>query len=120
MSYSRDEYTTAFEKTAAKHPSIRHSKAENVLNNADRLWSKYKPTGREFGQIIRLALNESTVWDESERKVYGSLIGYLFSARAQAVRRYRKAKIPKKSAPPKTPPPPAIIIGAKGQLAWEI
>ncbi len=120
MGYSAQEFNTAFDKVVKTHSSIRRSKAENVLENAARLWLKYKSTGKKFGEIIRLALNESNVWDEQERSAYGSLIGHLYSPRAQAAKRYRKTTPPRKPAPPKIPPPPAIILGAKGQLAWEI
>ncbi len=120
MGYSQQEFNTAFEKVVSKYPDVRRSKAENVLANAARLWAQYKSTGKKFGEIIRLALNESNVWREEERSAYGSLIGNLYSPRAQAAKRYRKTATPRKSTPPKTPQPPAIVVEAKGQLAWEI
>lgn len=120
MGYSPQEFNAAFDKVVSKHPSIRRSKAENVLENAGRLWSIYKSSGKKFGEVIRLALNESNVWAEHERSAYGSLIGHLYSPRAQAAKRYRKTDQPRKPSPPKASPPPSIITKANGQLAWEI
>jgi hypothetical protein len=120
VGYSTQEFNTAFEKVVVRHSSIRRSKAENVLTNMDRLWLKYKSSGKKFRDIIRLALNESNVWDETGREAYASLIGYLYNPRAQAAKRYRKAAPVRKLSPPRLSPPPAIVEGPKGQLAWEI
>ena len=120
MGYSPQEFNTAFDKVIDKYPFVRRSKAENVLTNMNNLWQKHKSSGKKFGEIIRLALNESNVWGEDDRSAYGSFIGHLYNPRAQAAKRYRKATPARKPSPPKLSPPPAIIVGIKGQLAWEI
>jgi len=120
MGFSLQESAIAFDKAAVKHPCMRHSKSENVQSNAERLWSKQKWSGREFGEFIRLVLNESCIWDKPERTAYASFIGYLYNPHAQAAKRYRKAAPKQKPSHIKLSPPPTIVVGPKGQLAWEI
>jgi hypothetical protein len=121
MGYTPQEFQTAFDKASAKH-SLVFTKAQDVASHfstrleVNRRKARYEQV--KFGELIRLTLNDKGIWSEPARAAYGSLIGHLYSPRANAAKKHQPKKPVPKAQPPT--PPPNIIRRMNGQLAWEI
>lgn len=121
MGYTPQEFQRAFDKASQNH-SLIFGKAQNVASRfASRLEANKRKKSFEqvkFVELIRLTLNDKGIWSEDERSAYGSLIGHLYSPRANAAKKHKPKPGIVETKPP--PPPPNIVERANGQLAWEI
>lgn len=122
--YSHTEFEVALRKTREAHPTISYALGETVMKKFVERWESNRAKAKweqvNFGELIRLTLNELSVSPKSNRQMYSALIGHYYSRHAAYANR-RKASAgkptPRKQS---TLPPIQVIITDNGQAAWQL
>lgn len=116
----KSEFDRAFNEQLQQHPTLHKMLAWNFMCILERMHmeNKERPLSerKEFGLLLRLALNEARIGDANERKKYASLAGTIFSGR----KRFADRKLPVASGRKNPAPPFDIQTNAKGQLEWKL
>ena len=116
MYIERSELQSAIAATEhAQGGKIDFSLAEVFLS---ALGEKKKEV-EDFGEAIRLSLNDACIWDEEKRHLYASLVGFFYGRRGNAVQRADRAqrRTRERNRPIKQV---RIIEDKKGQFAFEL
>lgn len=114
------EFESAFSSVQKEYPKISKQLAESFISKlGDAVQeNRNKRSPQHFGELLRLALNDSHVWSRVDREPYKVLAGKFFGRRGgHAAHRARPAKLP---AVQSRPAPVAVIERPNGQLAWKI
>ena len=90
--------------------------AQLVVSKVKELFDSPEYKGHEFGELIRLGLNEYKISGAEQRQKYAWVAGAFFSRRRQ-LSRHRKQKKPQLPTPKKTAP---LETQPNGQLRWNI
>lgn len=118
---NRIEFKVAFEKAQTKYPKIHMGLAWSFIltfeamlrsNNEKPLHARHN-----FVFLIRLALNEKTITEKTDRTMYAALVGFLFGKRGHYVKS-RKEKRGIRTT--HTVPSYEIGTNEKGQLGWKL
>jgi len=112
------EFESAFVEVEKMYPNISRELAESFLSKlGDAVRSN---RDLPFGELLRLSLNDSHIWQRVDREPYKVLAGKFFGRRGGHAA-HRKT-IPKPSTSKqltmKTPVP--VVERPNGQLAWKI
>lgn len=100
MGHTVDEFNTAMNRARIDYPHVRvfKAKAELVLAHVRTLWEEKRRTGVKFRTIIEEAINKSQVQTVPERSFYATVVGYVYTTRAQAAKKRKKAAAEEKIA----------------------
>lgn len=116
----KSEFELGFNKTKRKHSDLNKTLAWNFICRFDRMYmeNKERPPHerREFGFLMRLALNEVQIADPKERKRYASIASAIYTARKQ----FASSKKPSRSRRDQQPSTFDIEANDKGQFGWKL
>lgn len=114
------EFDAAFVAVKKEYPKISKELAHSFISKlGDAIHSR---RGQAFGELLRLALNDSHIWERVDREPYKVLAGKFFGRRGgHAAHRERAADTKnKKTSPRKTTDDIQVVTRPNGQLAWKI
>jgi hypothetical protein len=118
--YSHTEFEVAIRKTREAHPTVSYALGETVMKKFVERWESNRAKAKweqvNFGELIRLTLNELKISPKSNRQMYSALIGHYYTRHATYANR-RKAQAPKKK---RAPSPIAVVFADNGQAAWQL
>ncbi|OGG42014.1 hypothetical protein A2837_02300 [Candidatus Kaiserbacteria bacterium RIFCSPHIGHO2_01_FULL_46_22] len=112
------EFESAFVEVEKMYPNISRDLAESFISKlGDAVRSNQ---GQPFGELLRLALNDSHIWQRTDREPYKVLAGKFFGRRGGHAAHKKSA--PKQVTPKRSPAKPAVAVIERpnGQLAWKI
>ncbi len=113
------EFEVAFVSVQKEYPKISRELAHSFISKlGDAVRSK---RGQAFGEILRLTLNDSHIWEKMDREQYKVLAGKFFGRRGGHAVHHRnqkttQSKITKKRLAVEV----QIAVRPNGQLAWNI
>ncbi|OGG85991.1 hypothetical protein A2392_00795 [Candidatus Kaiserbacteria bacterium RIFOXYB1_FULL_46_14] len=114
------EFESAFSSVQKEYPKISKQLAESFISKlGDAVQENRKrPLPQHFGELLRLALNDSHVWERIDREPYKVLAGKFFGRRGGHASHRGQSKKPVSKK--QEPAPVLVIERSNGQLAWKI